>query len=191
MVASILSKKIAAGSTHLVLDIPIGPTAKVRSMPEAQRLRRLFEYVAGRMHLSLDVVITDGRQPIGFGIGPVLEARDVMRVLENDPRAPIDLRQKALRLAGRLIECDPDVRGGDGFAIARDILDSGRALAKMNDIIAGPGQPRRLTTTSPGLGVLTFEVLRARSRRGDRYRQPAAGAHCPPGRCAQGHQRRR
>ena len=46
MVASILSKKIAAGSTHLVLDIPIGPTAKVRSMPEAQRLRRLFEYVA-------------------------------------------------------------------------------------------------------------------------------------------------
>jgi thymidine phosphorylase len=53
MVASILSKKLAAGSTHLVLDIPIGPTAKVRSMPEAQRLRRLFEYVAGRMHLSL------------------------------------------------------------------------------------------------------------------------------------------
>ena len=45
-----------------------------------------------------------------------------MRVLENDPRAPIDLRQKALRLAGRMIEADPDVRGGDGFAIARDIL---------------------------------------------------------------------
>ena len=67
MVASILSKKISAGSSHLVLDIPIGPTAKVRSMPEAQRLRRLFEYVARRMQLSLDVVITDGRQPIGFG----------------------------------------------------------------------------------------------------------------------------
>ncbi len=49
MVASILSKKIAAGSTHLVLDIPVGPTAKVTSMPEAQRLRRLFEYVAKRM----------------------------------------------------------------------------------------------------------------------------------------------
>ncbi|MEN9462996.1 MAG: hypothetical protein RLZZ355_926, partial [Pseudomonadota bacterium] len=75
MVASILSKKVAAGATHLVLDIPIGPTAKVRSMPEAQRLRRLFEYVARRMGLSLDVVITDGRQPVGNGIGPVLEAR--------------------------------------------------------------------------------------------------------------------
>ena len=127
MVASILSKKIAAGSTHLVLDIPIGPTAKVRSMPEAQRLRRLFEYVA------------------------------VMRVLENDPRAPIDLRQKALRLAGRLIECDPDVRGGDGFAIARDILDSGRALSRMNAIIEAQGS-RSFDPNAPRLGALSFEV---------------------------------
>ena len=140
MVASILSKKIAAGSTHLILDIPIGPSAKVRSMPEAQRLRKLFEYVASRMNLKLEVVITDGRQPIGDGIGPVLEARDVMRVLENDPRAPEDLRYKALRLAGRMIEFDPDVRGGDGFAIARDILDSGRALDKMNAIIEAQGR---------------------------------------------------
>ena len=157
MVASILSKKIAAGSTHLVLDIPIGPTAKVRSMPEAQRLRRLFEYVAGRMHLALDVVITDGRQPIGNGIGPVLEARDVMQVLQNDPRAPIDLRQKALRLAGRLIECDPDVRGGDGFAIARDILDSGRALSCMNAIIEAQGS-QSFDPNAPQLGALSFEV---------------------------------
>ena len=158
MVASILSKKISAGSSHLVLDIPIGPTAKVRSMPEAQRLRRLFEYVARRSKLSLDVVITDGRQPIGFGIGPVLEARDVMRVLENDPRAPNDLRQKALRLAGRLLECDPDVRGGDGFAIARDILDSGRALAKMNAIIEAQGS-KHFDHNQPGLGALTYDVL--------------------------------
>ena len=157
MVASILSKKIAAGSTHLVLDIPIGPTAKVRSMPEAQRLRRLFEYVAQRLGLSLDVVITDGRQPIGNGIGPVLEARDVMRVLENDPRAPNDLRQKSLRLAGRLIECDPDVRGGDGYAIARDILDSGRALARMQAIIAAQGG-KAFDHNHPRLGTLHFEV---------------------------------
>ena len=157
MVASILSKKIAAGSTHLVLDIPIGPTAKVRSMPEAQRLRRLFEYVAQRMRLSLDVVITDGRQPVGNGIGPVLEARDVMRVLECDPRAPNDLRQKSLRLAGRLIESDPDVRGGDGFAIARDILDSGRALTRMNDIIQAQGA-RPFDHNHPELGALSFEV---------------------------------
>ena len=157
MVASILSKKIAAGSTHLVLDIPVGPTAKVRAMPEAQRLRKLFEFVAARMNLALDVVITDGRQPVGNGIGPVLEARDVMRVLENHPAAPNDLRQKALRLAGRMLEFDPDVRGGDGFAIARDILDSGRALAKMNALIRAQGA-RAFDPDHLKLGRLSFEV---------------------------------
>ncbi len=158
MVASILSKKIAAGSTHLLLDIPIGPTAKVRSMAEAQRLRKLFEFVATRLGLTLDVVITDGRQPIGNGIGPVLEARDVMQVLQNDPAAPIDLRQKALRLAGRMLEFDPDVRGGDGYAIARDILDSGRALKKMRSIIAAQGG-KPFDHNHPPLARLSFDVL--------------------------------
>ena len=155
MVASILSKKIAAGSTHLVLDIPIGPTAKVRSMPAAQRLRKLFEYVASFLNLHLDVMITDGSQPIGNGIGPVLEARDVMRVLRNDPAAPADLREKSLRLAGRVIEFDPDVRGGDGWRIARDILESGRALAQMEAIIDAQGRRASL----PTLGELTHEVV--------------------------------
>jgi thymidine phosphorylase len=85
-----------------------------------------------------------------------------MRVLENDPRAPIDLRQKSLRLAGRLIECDPDVRGGDGFAIARDILDSGRALAKMQAIIQAQGG-KSFDHNQPGLGPLTLEVCAATS----------------------------
>jgi thymidine phosphorylase len=92
----------------------------------------------------------------------VLEARDVMRVLENDPRAPADLRQKALRLAGRLIEADPDVRGGDGFAIARDILDSGRALSKMNDIIQAQGS-NSFDHNHPGLGTLSFEIRAAQA----------------------------
>ncbi len=154
MVASILSKKIAAGSTHLVLDIPVGPSAKVHGMADAQRLKRLFEYVASRLGLQLDAVITDGRQPIGHGIGPVLEARDVMRVLANHPDAPQDLRQKSLRLAGRVIEFDPDVRGGDGYRIARDILESGRALAQMNAIIDAQG--RRAAPAEPG--ALVFDV---------------------------------
>ncbi|PKM36085.1 MAG: thymidine phosphorylase [Gammaproteobacteria bacterium HGW-Gammaproteobacteria-10] len=139
MVASILSKKLAAGSTHLIVDIPVGPTAKVRHMRQALALRKLFEFVGDQLGIHLEVMITDGRQPIGRGIGPVLEARDIMQVLENNPDAPFDLRQKSLQLAGRIIEFDPDVRGGQGYAIARDILDSGRAIAKMNDLIQAQG----------------------------------------------------
>ncbi|MGA1562979.1 MAG: thymidine phosphorylase, partial [Gammaproteobacteria bacterium] len=96
----------------------------------------------------------DGRQPIGCGIGPALEARDVMAVLENDPDAPEDLRQKSLRLAGRILEFDPDVRGGQGYAIARDILDSGRALEKMRRIIARQGAKQ-----AAPLGELTRDVV--------------------------------
>ena len=139
MVASILSKKLAVGSTHLLIDIPIGSTAKIRSQSHALKLRKLFEYVGDHLGLNLEVVITDGRQPIGNGIGPVLEVRDVMRVLQNDPHAPKDLREKSLMLAGRILEFDPDVRGGHGYKLASDILNSGRALEKMQSIIAAQG----------------------------------------------------
>ena len=155
MVSSILSKKLSAGSTHLLIDIPVGPTAKVRQMRQAQRLRKLFEFVGDQLGIHLEVIITDGRQPVGFGIGPVLESRDVMQVLQNLPKAPNDLRQKALRLAGRVIEFDPDVRGGKGYSIARDILDSGRALEMMNTIIDAQGVQRKKYEP----GNLTHEVL--------------------------------
>lgn len=155
MVASILSKKLAAGATHLLIDIPVGPTAKVRHMRQAQRLRKLFEFVADQLNIHLEVIITDGRQPVGSGIGPVLECRDVMQVLQNAPNAPADLRQKSLRLAGRILEFDPDVRGGKGYAIARDILDSGRALDMMNTIIKAQGEQ----THQYKLGKLKYDVF--------------------------------
>jgi thymidine phosphorylase len=155
LVASILSKKVAAGATHLVIDIPIGATAKVRNRNSALVLRKLFEYVGDHLGLNLEVILTDGRQPVGRGIGPVLESRDVMQVLKNDPAAPIDLREKGLQLAGRILEFDADVRGGQGYVIARDILDSGRALAKMQAIISAQGE----NPHPPKLGRLNHDVL--------------------------------
>ncbi len=155
MVASILSKKIAAGATHLIIDIPIGETAKVRDRNNALVLRKLFEFVGDNLGLNLEVIFTDGRQPVGRGIGPVLEARDVMQVLENDPQAPLDLREKSLQLAGRILEFDPDIRGGQGYATARDILDSGRALEKMQAIIDAQGR----NLDPPKLGRLHHDIV--------------------------------
>jgi thymidine phosphorylase len=162
MIASILSKKVAAGSTHLLIDIPVGATAKVRSQSHAQKLRKLFEYVGDRIGLTLEVIITEGKQPVGRGIGPALEARDVMQILENDPQAPADLREKSLRLAGRILEFDPAVRGGTGYQLATDILESGRALEKMQAIIEAQGRnPQALSAakleyavTAPAAGVI-------------------------------------
>jgi len=155
MVASILSKKIAAGVTHLIIDIPVGPTAKVHGYSKAMKLRKLFEYVGDSLGLHLEVIITDGKQPIGSGIGPNLEAQDIMRVLENDPLASKHLCEKALQIAGHIIEFDVEVRAGQGYAIARDILESGRALEKFNQIIDAQGRnPNPLS-----LGKLTFDVV--------------------------------
>ncbi|MGT2499850.1 thymidine phosphorylase family protein [Bradyrhizobium guangxiense] len=158
MVASIMSKKIAAGSTHLLIDIPVGPTAKVTSGVEAMRLRKLFEFVGDRFGRSVEVIMTDGSQPIGNGIGPVLEANDVMAVLGNEPNAPRDLREKSLRLAAHLLEYDPKLRGGAGYARARELLDSGAALKQMQKIIDAQGP----STCGKELGSLSFDVKAAR-----------------------------
>lgn len=154
MVASILSKKLAAGSTHLLIDVPVGPSAKITNATDAMRIRKLFELVGDRVGLAVEVVTTDGRQPIGRGIGPVLEAREVMSVLGCEPSASPDLREKALRLAGRLLEYDPRLRGGKGYARARDLLDSGAALKRMQLIMQAQGA----SPCGDGLGALTFDV---------------------------------
>jgi thymidine phosphorylase len=154
MVASIMSKKIAAGSTHLLIDLPVGPAAKLPNAMEAMRLRKLFEFVGDHFGIAVEVVTTDGRQPIGNGIGPVLEAHDVMAVLANDPAAPRDLREKSLRLAAHLLEYDPELRGGTGYARAKELLDSGAALKQMEKIIEAQG-PARCNTD---LGPLTVDV---------------------------------
>ena len=154
MVASILSKKLAAGSRHLVLDVPVGPSAKIRDRRAALKLKKLFEYVGGRLDLSLEVLITEALQPIGRGVGPMLEARDVRAVLASDADAPADLKEKSIRLAGRVLEADPELFGGKGEARARDLLESGAARRKMDEIIAAQG----VSPITGGLGHLTHEV---------------------------------
>jgi thymidine phosphorylase len=161
MVASILSKKAAAGSTHLVVDMPVGPAAKIRDTRAALRLRKLFEFVASRLGISIDVMVTDGSRPVGRGVGPVLETRDVLAVLEGHPDAPSDLRDKSVRLAGRLLESDPAVLGGQGEVRALELLASGAARRKMEEIREAQG-PSPLAAE---IGPLTHEVAAARGGR--------------------------
>jgi thymidine phosphorylase len=118
------------------------------------RLRKLFEFVGDQFGIAVEVITTDGRQPIGNGIGPVLEAGDVMTVLANEAGAPADLREKSLRLAAHLLEYDPQLRGGAGYARARELLDSGAALKKMQEIIDAQGP----STCRSDIGELTYDV---------------------------------
>lgn len=140
MIASVLSKKKAAGSTHVLIDIPYGSTAKVRSVEDAHHLAELFEKVGAAIGLVIKVMITDGSQPVGTGIGPELEARDVLAVLKNQAGAPMDLREKALALAAALIELSGKQIDGSAYQIASDILSSGAAYNTFKAICLKQGR---------------------------------------------------
>ena len=154
-VASMLAQKIALGITHLVVDIPVGPRTGIKTTQEAMRLRKMVEYVGDMLGLTVDVVITDGSEPIGAGIGAALEARDVMKILKNKEDAPEDLREKSLFLAGRILEFDPKLRGGQGYLVAKELLKSGQALDAMEQIIKSQGK----VLQGALLGHLTRDVV--------------------------------
>ncbi len=144
LVASVLSKKLAAGSSHVLIDMPIGPTAKVRSMEMSEILARFFEETGTELDISVRIHNSDGIQPVGNGIGPVLEARDVLAVLKNKRKAPQDLRAHAIDLAGYILEFSPDVVHGQGRTIAEEILSSGQAWLKFQAICEAQGGMREL-----------------------------------------------
>ena len=142
LVASVLSKKVAAGSQHVLIDIPVGPTAKVRSTSAARDLAHSLEEVGRAVGLNVRCVFTEGMQPVGRGVGPALEARDVMAVLRGEVNAPQDLRARALQLAGAILEMAGGVPVGQGTIRAAAVLDDGRALKKFDRIRAAQGGPR-------------------------------------------------
>ena len=154
LIASVLSKKIAAGSTHLVLDIPVGPTAKVRSVEAADLLSQRLSKVAEAFGLQVRVIPSDGSQPVGRGIGPALEARDVLAVLQGKADAPPDLRERACRLAGVLLELGGRAPTGAGTRLAEATLSDGRAWVKFQRICEAQGGMRL-----PGIAKQSHPLL--------------------------------
>ncbi len=139
LIASVLSKKLAAGATHVIIDIPVGETAKVRTQKEANRLASLFTQVGAACGIEVRCLITDGSQPVGRGIGPVEEAKDVLAVLRGDEDAPGDLRERALYLCAELFSLVNKDGFDAGYRRAEALLDSGQAWQQFNRIVAAQG----------------------------------------------------
>jgi len=163
LVPSIVAKKAAVGATHVVIDIPVGRGAKVETPREAEHLARMFIEVGGRMGMRVACAITFGDQPVGYAAGPALEAREALRALEGS--GPHDLVDKASSLVGILLEL-VGVEGGK--ALALEAIRSGRALAKLREIIAEQGGDpsvradeipvgdKRLTVRADRDGIVTW-----------------------------------
>jgi AMP phosphorylase len=168
---SIMAKKIAFGSNHVVIDIPYGKTVKVHNIIDAKILKNKFEKLAKRFDIKIEVLIHKTDEPAGRGVGPVLEVIESLRVLEQVPEKSLDLEARSINLAGSLLElCLADSnkelqdsirkKYKNGFNWAQDLLVSGLALAKMKEIIKAQGGDPKVTSTSLKPGRHTH-VLKA------------------------------
>jgi AMP phosphorylase len=134
LLPSILSKKKAIGATNVVVDIPTGSGAKIKGMREAYNLASDFVDLGKRLGIAIQCALTFGEQPLGFAVGPALEAREALRALGGV--GPADLVEKALSLAGMLFGM---VGIENGRKKAESILRSGKAEEKLREIIAAQG----------------------------------------------------
>ncbi len=144
LLSSVMAKKYSVGATHVLIDIPVGNNCKAKTYHEARRIRDGFLRLGKNLGMNVNVVLTDGSRPIGNGIGPYLEAMDVMAVLRNEKEAPQDLKEKAIIMAGILLEMAGKAPRYKGRILAQRILESGLALTKMEEIIQAQGKPQKV-----------------------------------------------
>jgi len=162
LLASVMAKKASVSATHVLVDIPTGKGAKLPNKKKALQLKKDFENLAKRIGIKVKVIITDGKEPVGDGIGPALEARDVLWVLKNDKKAPEDLKRKSLIMAGIMLEMAGKAKKGNGIKLAKEILESGKAYKKMLEIIKMQG--KKITDTSKiELGKIRYNVRAKRN----------------------------
>ena len=162
LLASVMAKKASVSATHLLVDIPAGKGSKLTSKDKAIELKKDFENLAKKLGIEVKVIITDGKEPVGNGIGPALEARDVLWVLKNDKRAPEDLKKKSLMMAGLMLEMAGKAKRGNGIKLAKEILESGKAHEKMVEIIKAQGA--RITDPSKiRLGNIKYDMKAKKS----------------------------
>ena len=162
LLASVMSKKASVSATHLLVDIPIGPGSKVTHKEEAFKLKKDFEEISKSLGIKVKVVLTDGTQPIGNGIGPALEARDVLYVLLRDKKRPLDLEEKSVMMAGILLEMGGKAKPGEGKKKAQEILDSGEAYSKIIEIIKAQCG-KEISPEKIKIGNFKFDFVAAKS----------------------------
>ncbi len=137
VIVSIMAKKISVSTNHLVLDIPVGNTMKIKHFDDAEKIAYKFKELGKKFGIKIVTDINQSLEPAGNGIGPALEALDVLYILEQKKERPLALEAKALRLAGKLLDiCFRDAKiNKNGEEEAKQILYSGKALEKFRQIV--------------------------------------------------------
>ncbi|HVF69337.1 MAG TPA: thymidine phosphorylase [Xanthomonadales bacterium] len=170
ILVSIMAKKIAFGSNHIVIDLPYGEHVKVLTRSDAEKVKEKFEYLARKFSVKINVLIHKTEEPAGRGIGPLLEARDAIMVLEQKENRPLDLEEKALNLSGSLLDLclegsthslQESIKKefGTGRKWAEYILSTGHALKKMREIIGAQGGNSGIMSEKMLPGKFSYVVI--------------------------------
>ncbi|MDP2637487.1 MAG: thymidine phosphorylase [Candidatus Levybacteria bacterium] len=169
IIVSVMAKKIAFGSNHVVIDLPYGDSAKIHSLEDAEILKNKFEYLAKRFNVKIKALIHRTDEPVGRGIGPILETREAMKVLEQTADRPFDLEIRSLTLAGNLLELclksSPKKlqhyvkdNYGNCMGWAKSILQEGLALKKMQQIISAQGGNSKKSSDKLIPGKFSYDI---------------------------------
>ncbi|PIU63321.1 AMP phosphorylase [archaeon CG_4_10_14_0_2_um_filter_Archaea_38_6] len=158
LLASIMAKKLSVGSNHVIIDLPIGPGTKVPTHEKAEELKEDFVTLGDKLGIKVDCIESNGSQPCGNGIGPALEARDVLKVLTNAKDAPQDLKNKSLLFAGTMLEMAGKAEKGKGSTKAAEILESGKAYEQFKRIVKAQGGNPDFKINNIKVGSYTFSV---------------------------------
>jgi len=158
MIVSIMAKKVAIGATHLVIDMPIGEGAKIENYREAIKIKKIFEFLGKKFNIKVRVMIENVGKPVGRGIGPILEMRDVLRILQQRENRPLDLEKRAIKLAGNLLEIIGKARRGQGEKLAYQQLISGEAFKQFQNIVKAQGGKEGLDSENLILGATTYQI---------------------------------
>ncbi|AXF56042.1 pyrimidine-nucleoside phosphorylase [Salicibibacter kimchii] len=136
--SSIMSKKIAAGSDAIVLDVKVGSGAFMTDLPAAKELAQTMVNIGNELGKRTVAVISDMDQPLGRMVGNTLEVKEVIDVLRGN--GPEDIRRLSVRLAAHMLVLGgkaKDVEAGE--ALANDLIRDGSALNVFRDFIAHQG----------------------------------------------------
>ncbi len=139
IVSSILSKKIAGGAETIVLDVKCGSGAFMETLPQAQELSRALVRTGSLLGLSVKASISDMDQPLGAMVGNALEVREAYDVL-NGQAPNARFRELCVYYAGETLEaCGKAASIEEGKALAEEVLESGKALAKFKEWVRSQG----------------------------------------------------
>ena len=162
--SSIMSKKLAAGSDGIVLDVKCGSGALLKELAEAENLADLMIDIGRKAGRKMVAVISDMSQPLGRAVGNALEVEEAVQVLKGG--GPEDLRQLCLELAGEMIRIGGRAESfEEGKETARQVLSDGRALEKFRQMVRRQGGDDRIVEEPERMGSSRYsrDVLAGRT----------------------------